>query len=644
MLSKPKIKIKLKNVSYDIPKINNPNCSKDNKILGSPSKSNIITIKTSLKSILRDYDLNFPIINQLVIDCHEIVSRTYQFIRLYVLDMFLHGQPLPIINKDFILSCIRIGGKVSTRGRKPSKTELENELVHFYEQEFQPCINQSKYDLKYKSYILPYLAVQIQTSFENNIKVHFLKRIRKVLNFLKPSSLTDEKLFKKIKNLILLDRHDLIPSEYQDWSQNIKKQFLPPTYQNCYGYDVKVDPYKYFPYMIKINQMIEHQNQIIEESQLSEDEKKTQIQRLFQPIPLRTSKIPCYITLDANSIVSIFYQHDKGQIGHHIGKHIEEVWKSLFLTEKKVMRKKGYHFRSIQTDGVGVSICFQKDGLTYHEKRLKIEEQVPKMLNDLTSDEILTYQHKKLIGGDPGKQSCIYLMDESKNRLRYTPRQRQSESQILICRRIMNSVKENYGVDDAEKVLSYYNSKTTDYQKFKDYIKQESLFHQKTDHFYQQEIWRKMKWRIWINRRRSEDCFLNRIEEVYGHPDDVLICYGNWGETQQMKYLMPSQGIGLRRLINKRFNMVMVDEYRTSKLCSQCHEKLESYKGLYRIRFCSHCYNNRSESKCCFFNRDANACMNMLFLSHEWLYHQTRPIQYTRSTLLTTQVGNLEAR
>ena len=557
-------------------------------------------------------------------------------IRLYLLHQYLNHQPLPIIDKDFILSCIRIGGHTDHRGRPSKKTDLEHTLRDFYEREYQPCINQTTYDLKYKSFIVPYLAVQIQTAFENNITLHFLKRVRKVLNIFKPDSLTDKKLIKRVKNLILLDRHDLIPEEYREWSQQFKEQFLPPTYQKCYGYDVQVNPAKYLPYLIRMNQAIEQRNNAVQNSNLSDEEKSAQIQRLFQPIPLRTSKIPCYITIDANSIVSLFYHQNKGQTGQHIKDHRDEVWGSVFQTNRKVLKMKGYHFCSLQTDGVGVSVCFQKDGLSYKEKHSRLKEPPSLLLEDLTETELLMLQNKKLIGADPGKQSSIYLMDQSQKRLRYTPRQRRAETGTLVCRRVMETMKDCDGVKQAETVLSYYNSKTVDYDAFKEYIRQETLFNQRTDQFYQQDLWRKMKWRMWINRRRSEDQFLNRIEATFGDPEEILICYGNWSETQQMKHLMPSQGIGLRRLISKRFKVVMVDEYHTSKLCNQCHQPLESYQDLYRVRYCPTCQNNRSASTCCFFNRDANACMNMLFLAGEWLNNRRRPVEYRREMFLTT--------
>jgi len=93
----------------------------------------------------------------------------------------------------------------------------------------------------------------------------------------------------------------------------------------------------------------------------------------------------------------------------------------------------------------------------------------------------------------------------------------------------------------------------------------------------------------------------------------------------------------------------MVNEFRTSKLCSHCHQELTHQrvskgletKELYRVLVCQHCRNDRLESLCHFFNRDINACINMLFLAKEWFEKRERPIKYRRETVLTTQVGKL---
>jgi transposase len=43
----------------------------------------------------------------------------------------------------------------------------------------------------------------------------------------------------------------------------------------------------------------------------------------------------------------------------------------------------------------------------------------------------------------------------------------------------------------------------------------------------------------------------------------------------------------MRRAIEKKFDVVLVDEFRTSKLCSCCHGELENYKIKNLIGFLS---------------------------------------------------------
>jgi hypothetical protein len=52
------------------------------------------------------------------------------------------------------------------------------------------------------------------------------------------------------------------------------------------------------------------------------------------------------------------------------------IWSKIFNTYKRVMKMKGYEFKTIQTDGIGVSICFQKKlGRKLHQSNAyKVEE------------------------------------------------------------------------------------------------------------------------------------------------------------------------------------------------------------------------------------------------------------------------------
>jgi len=64
-----------------------------------------------------------------------------------------------------------------------------------------------------------------------------------------------------------------------------------------------------------------------------------------------------------------------------------------------------------------------------------------------------------------------------------------------------------------------------------------------------------------------------------------------------MKYIMPTKGIGLRRIIRKKYDVVLIDEYKTSKLCSHCGDELENYKNIHRLLVCKNCKSNIKANK-----------------------------------------------
>jgi mRNA-degrading endonuclease YafQ of YafQ-DinJ toxin-antitoxin module len=365
-------------------------------------KGNIITIKTSLKFILKDYETNFRKMNELVIECNDIIIQTYQFIRLYILHCYYQKKEFLELNEKTIKYFIRAGGIRDNRGIQPNNKELEKELDEFYENEFRPLIKKEKYNLKNKSYLIPYLAIQINTSFHNNIKEHFITRIRRFMNItsiFQQETKEQKKEFNKVKNLILLDKIEEIPELYQEWSKNIRNHFLPQTYEKVFGYDCHVNPNKYLFYTIKMNEEIEKRNEEIRNSNKSQEEKRKQIKKLFQPVPLRNTIIPHYITLDANSILSLFGEKGESDLGYKIKENKDKIWSKIFGTESKVMKLKGYEFNSIQTDGIGVSICFQKIGITKKEKKEVINDN-EHYLTELTDEELEKCKKRKIIGID----------------------------------------------------------------------------------------------------------------------------------------------------------------------------------------------------------------------------------------------------
>ena len=77
--------------------------------------------------------------------------------------------------------------------------------------------------------------------------------------------------------------------------------------------------------------------------------------RLFQPLSLRTSIVPHYMTFDTASLISLFADKgEKGKLLQQLSCVQERFWDRFFNLDKK-----RYKFNyMIHTDGVAVSLCF----------------------------------------------------------------------------------------------------------------------------------------------------------------------------------------------------------------------------------------------------------------------------------------------
>ena len=139
-------------------------------------KSAYKTFKIPLKSILQNRSLVQPIINNLVFEMNDLVINAYQFIRLYVITCYSNKTTLPVIDDTFILYCLKVLGTRDNRGRQMVNVGLLESLETFYTTEYQPLLNHEKTNLKNKTFLLPYLATQINTSLSNNAQERFIQR------------------------------------------------------------------------------------------------------------------------------------------------------------------------------------------------------------------------------------------------------------------------------------------------------------------------------------------------------------------------------------------------------------------------------------------------------------------------------------
>ena len=118
---------------------------------------------------------------------------------------------------------------------------------------------------------------------------------------------------------------------------------------------------------------------------------------------------------------------------------------------------------------------------------------------------------------------------------------------------------------------------------------------------------------------------LNRFQEKFGPPTEVVIGFGDWDQgSRQMWYHEPTKGIGMRKLFRRAgYPVYLADEYRTSCQCYACEKpeaRCETFRQVANPRPWR-CENQPSvtchmlvKCKACqrLWNRDVNSSLNIL--------------------------------
>jgi len=540
-----------------------------------------------------------------------------------------------MIDETFILYCIKSLGSRDNRGKKGKDTELLEMLDTFYKTEYQPLLNHEKTNLKNTTFLLPYLATQIHTSLHNNFQEHFIQHFLRFINKT-TNEITEDKatLFQFKKQLLELNETDEI---FSNWKLTHLHNILPTEIKKSIHYDIKVRPFEYLKGMLYMNSVLEKQEN-----------------KLFQPLPLRNNIIPKHIIIDTASLINLFCPEKdkegnkvkKGELLSNVKTNQNEVWSNFINLKDKIFKNKYYQFHNqIQTDGISCCLLFIRKDLKdkkWGSRVLVLQEQDFYNIEDLSKEQLDTLKDRNIVGCDPGKRSLVYMMDKNGNKLQYTAPQRKRESKTKTNQRILLLERKRNGIVEKETHLSFQNSKSVDYENFKRYLIEKDKLNKKTNEFYKKEVWRKMKFRQYSYSKKSIDTFLNKIKETFG--ENILIGYGNWSRSSQMKHFMPTMNKGLRKLIHKKYDTITINECNTSKKCCDCNNDLEYYKDkkgdkVFRLLVCSNCVSCENK-KIVFRTRDANSSINIMKLTSCWIEKQERPLCFHISSFTSSSKNN----
>ena len=265
-------------------------------------------------------------------------------------------------------------------------------------------------------------------------------------------------------------------------------------------------------------------------------------------------------------------------------------------------------------------------------------------MEELTDIQIKKLKELQLLGKviyvDPGKKNILYMMNDKGIYFRYSISERISETGRLKYQLMTQKYKDRNGISEKEHELSGYNSKSCNLDDFKAYIKEKNKVNVELINKYKEGIFRKYKWYLFINTKRSEDNLLNKIEKVFGK--DLTLVYGDWSTGKQMRNFISTPNKGIKRKLNTRFEIYSIDEFKTSLISNKTinlkentyEENTNMYlpdkNGILRKKHSILTFTMENKRLGC-INRDKNSVRNMKLLTEYFINHKDRPEMFKRS-------------
>ena len=619
-------------------------------------------IKLPINSILNNNEesqKNFNTIQDAVYRTNYITTKTSLLLRLWCLDKYHNGIDIPLINENTIKMSMK-SILLSSRGPKPKNNNLLllNEFKNLHNFTLEDGVNLSS--------ILDYYAITILTSIETNIKMHFFDYVNRFINSYFKVFYEDEITNKEFKKQLFKDlyvvKNDILNGtlkanvKFHNWINEYRFKIVPEEFEINYYYDVKATPQKYLKYMIFMN------------IELEKIEGK-----MYQFFPLQSSIIPRHIQIDTKSVIELLVDKGKKEYLDNIEVNKEFLWDKFFNITQKI---KDYNFdNTIITDGYATSLRFihndyiegekikkekMKKGrknakeFTEEEKeKKKLDKKIlqdekkelnklkqkdkPKKIEKIQEFPYIDDVEKVDLEGkhifiDPGKRSLFTMMDDDSKFYSYTNKQRVNETKRLKYQNILKKYREELDITSKENELSAYNSKSCNINKYREFITKKINTNKVLYKLYQNNKFRQYKWYAFINKKRTEDNMLNKIEKTY--TKDSIIIIGDWSIGKQMKNFISTPNLSLKRKLQERFKVYNIDEYRTSCLNYKTEELsknlyLPDKRNKERKMHSILTYKMENKRNGC-INRDKNGCKNIQKVFNYYIEYDERPERYKR--------------
>ena len=459
-------------------------------------------IKTSLRSVVRT-DMVKAVTEKLqvaTLRANWIVTHALQLLKLHLIHCHDQGTALPKINRQFVTSATKAPCKQPQHGGgRPSEETLRIKatLTEFYKAHYRDHIHGQELNDRNMCEDLHYLAIDVVTMYETNIKQHFVEYAGRFVNvwwgkkalvaaIKKQPRITtrDRRLainelcarLRQIKTDLLHPRQEkTAESLYHVWIDVERRKVLPqrPLRKDNFYYDIQCSSQDYLPHMLYMMKVVEARGGTV-----------------YNAYPSRSSIIPKHFRLDTQSLIDLC-------LGNLVRRQAE-IWGLFFRTDKRCFDmgdRDGHAHRfdhQIETDSVSCSILLKRRDKVGERVR---EPKAEKGSSDSYIDQIEDYtplKNKGVVGIDPNVRDLLPCVDsgaKQHTKFRYTQDTRRKETKVKKYRNDLQQRKQKEEVDgksvvEWEAELSDYNRRTTNFVEFDAYIHKKNEVNTRLAPFY----------------------------------------------------------------------------------------------------------------------------------------------------------------
>ena len=542
-------------------------------------------IKCSWNSLCKNKSLQSDI-QKIILNINQIDFLATRLLNYHIIRCIEENLTIPELNQPLYYTACRF---VSEMKKRKSTIDENNDLYISFSH-FTDKIKELPFRDNMGALIANLNVMQI-TNAKNHLKLNFYKRLRTYL-----SLRTGEKR----------------SSVLRKWLENINAEEYK-------GDNVLL----HFIRKRLLNNIIPTENNILENTSfflkvyykiLKEIEKypNTKKVRTFTLLPIKSGFTMSHITICNNSLRDILAYTTKKQLIKNFKDVKDQYWRSLFHIEKYETQNQQFAYQ-IKTDGYAVSLLLQRERCTKKiRKRKRKKKKEPEEKEEIQLDD--DYEH--FVGIDPGERMLFTSYDNNDITKSISTKQYRHDCKMRYARRKRENWYKNWKHYDIWRNIP--SMKTTQSQKVIDYfsyvLPKLKLFFD----FHTQKNFRGLKFTSYCRSKRK----LNDLCNTIISNSKTLVGFGDYSRVDGVIKRHPTAPVlKLKEELKRRSILIEIDEYKTSKTCSDCHKEVVQYRNrinkngkvrMSKVHSVIRCKNN--ECLLCCMDRDINASRNILNL------------------------------